>query len=142
MRPAHFGHFPLAATTPAPNTVLSDEGEDIRTPIDTPVSGNLLANAVVPDSTTVSVTSFTVQGVSTPFTPGTVPITLVNPVTGVITGTLVVQPNGDFTFTPASGYVGPVPTVSYTVASSDGQTNPSALNIDVVRTTLIGRNPV
>jgi len=130
--------FLLAGTLPLPADVLSDEGEDIRTPINSPVSGNLLDNAVVPPGTTATVDSFTVEGVDPPFVPGTGPITLVNPVTGVPTGMLDLLPNGTFTFVPEPGYVGPVPTVTYTVAGSDGQTNPSAINIDVEVPSIVG----
>ncbi len=51
--------------------------------------------------------------------------------TGVVTGTLVLQPDGSTTFTPAPGYSGPVPLINYNVGSSDGQVNPSTLAITV-----------
>jgi hypothetical protein len=98
----------------------------------TPLKANLLDNAVLPPGTNASIKSFTVAGSPTVYTPGPANITLVNPTTGATAGTLQVLPNGDVTFTPAPGYVGPVPTVVYVVASTDGQTDPSALNIDVV----------
>lgn len=97
-----------------------------------PTSGNLLDNAAPPPGATVSVTRFTVQGTSDVYTPALGPVTLFYPGTGTNTGTLSVSSNGAWTFTPAPGYVGPAPVVTYTVASSDGQTNPSTLTLDVL----------
>ena len=96
------------------------------------LKGNLLDNAILPPGTSASIKSFSVAGSSTVYTPGPALITLTNPSTGVIAGTLQVLPNGNFTFIPTPGYVGPAPTVTYVVLSTDGQTDPSALNIDVV----------
>ena len=56
---------------------------------------------------------------------------IVDPATGTVTGTLVVKPDGSYTFTPAPGYVGPVPTINVYEKRSDGQTLTSSLNIDV-----------
>jgi hypothetical protein len=44
----------------------------------------------------------------------------------------MVKPNGDVTFTPATGFAGQVPPISYMVKSSDGQVNPSVLDITVL----------
>jgi hypothetical protein len=110
---------------------LTDKDEERTTPMDTPTSGNVLDDAKPSPGTTVTVTSFSVQGLPNVYTPGT-PVTLRHPVTNVTTGTLLLSPSGNYTFTPAPGYVGPAPAVTYTVRSSDGQTDVSALNIDVL----------
>ena len=54
-----------------------------------------------------------------------------DPVTGVVTSTVVVRPDGTYTFTPAPGFVGPVPPITYTVTASDGQAKDSVLDITV-----------
>lgn len=105
--------------------------ESRTTPMNTRTSGNLLANSVPPLGATVAVINFTVRGVTGVSTPGNI-VQLVNPDTGVATGSLLIQSSGSFVFTPAPGYVGPVPTVYYNVRSSDGQIEHSALNIDVL----------
>jgi hypothetical protein len=111
---------------------LLDGNEELATPANTPVTTNLLANAVPPPGTTAVVTSFTLPGSTQVYPVGSSPVTVTDPANPSRTiGSLVVQPNGTATFTPASGFTGPVPLVTYTVTSSDGQTNPGALSIDV-----------
>ena len=112
-------------------TALSDGNESVTTFVNTPVSGSLLANALPPNGTTASVASFLPPGSTTPVAAGSAPVTIKDPSTGAVTGTLAVQPNGTFTFTPAPGYTGPVPTVDYTVQSSDGQRDTSTLDVSI-----------
>ena len=121
---------PLTITV---NPVLTDASETRTIPAGSgPLTVNLLDNTVPPPGTTVSVTSFTLPGSSVVYTPGPTPVPVVDPVTGRTTGTIVVQPDGTATFTPAVGFTGPVPAISYTVTSSDGQVSPSALDITVL----------
>ncbi len=44
-------------------------------------------------------------------------------------GTLVVNANGSYTFTPAPNYTGPVPVVSYTVSDGQGGTDSGTLTL-------------
>ncbi|MDH4565080.1 hcalcium-binding protein, partial [Pseudomonas sp. BN414] len=76
---------------------------------DTPASGNVLTNDSDVENDTLTVTQFEVGG-STFLAGQTATLA------GV--GTLVINANGSFTFTPAPNYNGPVPTATYTV--SDG----------------------
>ncbi|MEJ2471728.1 MAG: Ig-like domain-containing protein [Desulfuromonadales bacterium] len=96
---------------------LADGDESVTTPEDTPVSGNVLDNVDDPDGDPTSVVDFTVDG--TTYDAGDTAT-----ISGV--GTLVIESDGTFTFSPAPGYNGPVPDASYTV--SDG--------IDTVTSTL------
>ncbi|WP_137823738.1 retention module-containing protein, partial [Pseudomonas sp. D(2018)] len=82
---------------------------------DTPATGNVLTNDSDSDGDTLTVTQFTVGG--TTYTAGQTAN-----LTGV--GTLVINANGSYTFTPAPNYSGPVPTATYTV--SDGTTTDTA----------------
>jgi len=114
---------------------LTDGNEARTTTMGVPTSGNLLDNVKVPPSTTVAVDSFTVQGSTQVYRPGTGPVTLTvadGPLAGTVAGTITVAANGSYTFTPAPGYVGPAPAIAYVVKSSDGQTNPSELTLDVL----------
>jgi large repetitive protein len=121
---------PLTITV---NPLLTDASESITVPAGSgPIKLNLLDNTVEPAGTTANVTSFTLPGSSVVYPAGPTPVTVVDPVTGKVTGTMVVQPNGDVTFTPAPGFTGQVPAISYTVESSDGQVSPSALAITVL----------
>lgn len=95
-----------------------------------PVLGNALANTVAPGATT-TVASFKLPGSSSPITPGASPVTVRDPASGIITGTIVLRANGTFTFTPAPGFVGAVPAITLTVASSSGQTRDTTLSVFV-----------
>jgi hypothetical protein len=111
--------------------VLADGDESVTTFGNQPVSGNLLSNALPPSGATASVASFLLPGSSTSITAGSGPANITDPISGVITGTLDVQPSGAFTFVPSPGYGGPVPAVTYTVSSSDGKTDTSVLSISI-----------
>src|SRR5262249_48614353 len=85
-------------------------------PENTPVSGNVLSNDTDVDNTDLTVTTFEING--TTYGAGTAA-----PIAGV--GTLEIDTDGSYTFTPAPGYDGPVPTATYTV--SDGQLTDTAV---------------
>ncbi|KTD62661.1 structural toxin protein RtxA, partial [Legionella shakespearei DSM 23087] len=97
--------------------------DTISTLEDTPATGNVLTNDTDSDGDSLSVVSFTVAGVSGSFNAGqTVLIANV--------GTLQINENGDYIFTPVTDYNGSVPVVTYTV--TDGSSSSSAnLNITV-----------
>jgi hypothetical protein len=121
---------PLTITV---NPVLTDASETVAIPAGSgPLTLNLLDNTVPPPGTTVSITSFTLPGSSVVYTPGPTPVAVTDPVTGKVAGTIAVLPDGTATFAPASGFTGPVPAISYTVTSSDGQVSPGALDITVL----------
>ena len=101
------------------------------TPPGGPLSGSMLVGATVPPGTTASVTAFKVSGSDKLIAPGSAPAALTDPATGAVVGTLSVKPDGTFTFTPAPGYTGPVPAVTVTVASSDGQSRDVPLSLTV-----------
>ncbi|AOE86888.1 retention module-containing protein [Pseudomonas sp. TCU-HL1] len=82
---------------------------------DTPATGNVLDNDSDVDGDTLSVTQFTIGG-------STYNAGQTATLTGV--GSLVINANGSFTFTPAQNYTGPVPTATYTV--TDGTTTDTA----------------
>ncbi|WP_244463611.1 retention module-containing protein [Aeromonas bestiarum] len=106
-----------------PANDLSDQNESVVATEDTLISGNLLANTIDNDGPQApSVTGFSWGSIINPAL-GT-PVTL----TGV--GTLVVNADGSYLFTPAPNYDGPVPTVNYTV--TDGtDTVQSTLSIAI-----------
>ena len=88
------------------------------------ITGNLLANDVDVDGDTLVLKSFVISGYARIYSAGqtaTVPGK----------GTLTVSANGTFTFVPANGWTGNVPTVSYSVF--DGQYTSSAkFNLTVI----------
>jgi hypothetical protein len=115
------------------NAVLTDASENLGLVAGTgPLKTNVLDNAVAPAGTTVNVTSFSLPGSSVVYPAGTTPVTVTDPITGKVAGTVVVEADGDVIFTPAAGYTGQVPAISYTVESSDGQVSPGALAVTVL----------
>ena len=95
-----------------PPTAVADVASGAE---DTPITGNVLSNDKDPDADTLTVTGFTVGGVNhAPGDPATLP--------GV--GTLVINGNGSYTFTPLPNYNGPVPVATYT--ATDGKLTTSA----------------
>ncbi|MBV7515762.1 tandem-95 repeat protein [Pseudomonas sp. PDM25] len=89
---------------------------------DTVAAGNVLSNDSDVDNT-LSVTGFTVAGVTGSFTAGQVAT-----IAGV--GTVTIAANGDYSFTPVENYNGAVPQVSYT--TNTGSTSTLDLNVTPV----------
>ncbi|HJW10541.1 MAG TPA: tandem-95 repeat protein, partial [Albitalea sp.] len=88
---------------------------------DTPISGNLLVNDSDTDGPALSISGFSVAGSS--YSAGASAA-----LPGV--GSLMINADGSYTFTPAANYNGAVPTASYTV--SDGTfTSSSTLALSV-----------
>ena len=84
---------------------------------DTAATGNVLDNDSDQENDALSVTQFTVAGDATVYSAGSTAI-----IAGV--GSLLINANGSFTFTPAANYIGPVPTATYTV--TDGSLTDTA----------------
>ncbi|MHC8359043.1 retention module-containing protein [Pseudomonas sp. LS2P72] len=89
---------------------------------DATATGNVLTNDSDVDNT-LSVTTFTVAGVTGSFTAGQVAT-----IAGV--GTLTIATNGDYSFTPVTNYNGAVPPVSYT--TNTGATSTLDLSVTPV----------
>jgi hypothetical protein len=94
-------------------------------------SGSMLTGITPPTGATLSVTGFRLPGSTKPIVPGSGPVQVADPITGKVTGTLAVRMDGTFTFTPAAGFTGTVPTVYVTVKSSDGQSKEAPLTVIV-----------
>ncbi|WP_353411405.1 beta strand repeat-containing protein, partial [Pseudoteredinibacter isoporae] len=110
----------LNITVILPN-ILSDGSEVVTVPEDTVGTGNVLDNTNNPDGPSESLVNFTVDG--TTYTPGQTAT-----LTGV--GTLTIEADGAYTFTPELNYNGPVPIVSYTVTDGVDSVS-STLSISV-----------
>jgi hypothetical protein len=121
---------PLSVTV---NPVLTDASESLTVPAGSgPVKLNVLDNTVAPPGTTVNVTGFSLPGSGVVYPTGPTPVTVTDPVTGKVAGTVVMLPDGTTTFTPAAGFTGQAPAITYTVESSDGQVSPGALAVTVL----------
>lgn len=103
------------------------------TPINTVATGNLLKNYVFDYETTPTISQFLVQGDATVYAAGSTAT-----ITGV--GTLVINTNGDYTFTPALDFFGPVPLVTYRV--TDGVNNVDAYFTFAVTPMVPGTAPI
>ena len=91
---------------------------------DTPVSGNVLTNdkGSGNPASSISVTSFKIG--STTYTVGQTAS-----ISGV--GSITINTNGAYTFTPTANYNGTLPLIEYTATDANGGTDVGALNITV-----------
>jgi len=96
-------------------------------PENTPAIGNVLSNDSDPNTPAqaLSVTRFETGGVTY-----TVPTGGNNTTTIPGVGTLIMNSNGSYTFTPVANYYGPVPPVTYT-ASNGTNTNTAELTLTI-----------
>lgn len=97
--------------------LATDDGP-IATNADTPVAGNVLPNDSDIDGDLLTVTGFTVAGDPATYLAGETAS-----IAGV--GSLAIQGDGRFTFIPAPGYGGPVPSATYTI--TDGNATDTAV---------------
>ncbi|WP_234915631.1 retention module-containing protein [Aeromonas caviae] len=106
-----------------PENQLDDQDESVVTLEDQAISGNVLDNSNNPDgpldTSVISYSWGSNQGIA-----AGVESTL----DGI--GTLIINADGSYTFTPALNYTGPVPAVNYTVTDGD-DTNDSTLTITI-----------
>ncbi|WP_177224681.1 tandem-95 repeat protein [Variovorax sp. 770b2] len=112
----------LAITVAAVDDAFTDADETVGIDEDAPLSGSVLTGTASVDGP-VTVTGFTVAGDGTAYTAGQ---------TAVIAnvGTLVIDADGSYTFTPAANYNGPVPLVTYSLADgSSGDTSTLAITV-------------
>ena len=94
---------------------FTDGNETVTTPEDTAITGSVLTGTSVDGP--VTVTQFTVAGDPTVYTAGDTAT-----IAGV--GTLTIDANGGYTFTPAANYNGAVPVATYTVTDGSARTTP------------------
>jgi gliding motility-associated-like protein len=113
---------PLNITVTAVNDGPVAVADVVTTPEDTPATGNVLTNDTDVDGNTLTVTKFTIGGVD--YAAGTT-ATIPN------VGTVVVNADGSFTFTPVANYNGTVPTITVTI--TDGTATASA-PLDIIVT--------
>ncbi|MFP3542070.1 Ig-like domain-containing protein [Rhizobium sp. SIMBA_035] len=90
-----------------------------------PAAGGLLANTTDIDGGTPSVSGFTVAGQSGPFAIGS----------GYLiarVGTITINADGSYAFTPVADYTGAIPVITYTVSDGAGGTDSSTLTLTMV----------
>ncbi|MFM7020300.1 MAG: Ig-like domain-containing protein [Aquirufa sp.] len=106
------------------DTPIAVNDDNVSGPEDSPITGNVLSNDSDPDGTPISVSQFTIAGVVGTFTAGQTATILGK-------GTLIINANGTFTFTPLANYYGPVPTITYTAVDGSGASANATLNMAV-----------
>ena len=121
---------------PAANTTLNDvpvaNNDTAATEANTAVSSTVLSNDSDPDGNTLTVTGAS-QGATA------IPVGTATQVSGVdaagntVTnaGTVTLNANGTYTFTPATGFTGTVNPITYTISDGNGGTDTANINITV-----------
>ena len=107
------------------NTIIANNDENIS--YGAPVGGSLFVNDIDPQNDAFTVTSFTGGTVGTPGVVAGVD-QYGNPVANA--GTLTINANGTYNYTPAPGFVGST-SISYTITDVNGATSTAVLHIDV-----------
>ncbi|GAT63464.1 Ig-like domain-containing protein, partial [Paludibacter jiangxiensis] len=92
------------------------------TPEDTPLNDNVLTNDADVDGDPLTVTGFTIGG--TAYSAGATAT-----MTGI--GTIIINTNGSYTFTPMANYNGSVPVITYNISDGNGGTASGTLTITV-----------
>lgn len=109
-----------------------DAKNDInQTPVNTVVSGSLLTNDVSGEGavTLLSAQYRNSAGTFVTLTTGT--STSVYSTTGTLAGSILLSANGNYTYTPATGFTGTVP-LNYTAANAVGSSDTASLEIQVI----------
>ncbi|WP_143684920.1 tandem-95 repeat protein, partial [Variovorax sp. KK3] len=115
----------LTITLTPVDDAFADADESASTAEDTPLSGSVLTGTASVDGP-VTVTGFQVAGDATAYGAGQTAA-----IAGV--GTLVINADGSYTFTPAANYNGPVPLVTYTMTDgSSGDSSTLAITVTPV----------
>jgi len=91
-----------------------------NTIVDTPVTGNVIPNDSDPDGDPLTV--------------------ITTPVSGPNNGTVVINPDGTYTYTPDPGFIG-TDTFEYEVCDSKGDCDQAIVTIDVIGIDINGNNP-
>lgn len=98
------------------------------TELDTPITSTVMNNDSDPDKTVITVTSASVSiGIST----SVAGIDYLGNVVA-IAGSIILNTNGTYTFTPASGFIGTINNIDYTITDTDGLTDSAILSINVL----------
>jgi VCBS repeat-containing protein len=87
-------------------------------------NAGLLVGATDPEGDTLTITDFTVNGVTYPVSAATPSVALIANV-----GTLTINADGSYSFTPATGYTGAIPVATYTISDGHGGTDTSTLTL-------------
>ncbi len=108
-----------------PSTVAVDDVGTVLedTPLIVPANIGLLANDGDPDGDPLTITSYDVPGIGT--------IEAGSPAVIPDVGTLTINPDGSYTFVPASNYDGPIPVVTYTTSDGNGSTDTATLALTI-----------
>ena len=119
------------SVTAAPNTAPVD-GDDSNAAVQSQTlivqaASGLLANATDADGNPLTITGYTIAGIS-----GTQPIGSPIVIPGV--GVISVNADGGYSFTPVTAFGGTVPTITYTVDDGQGGTDTSTLSLLVTPT--------
>ncbi|WP_304421311.1 Ig-like domain-containing protein, partial [Profundicola chukchiensis] len=134
----------LYLTTLNRNSVIATNDIN-QTPQDVAVNGSLFTNDINPDG---DLTGATVSEVKVDTTGDGIADTVISVGTttaitfgGNSIGSILIDSDGTYTFTPASGFVGDVPLITYEITDIDGDMDTADLTITVVPAMVLDNNP-
>jgi hypothetical protein len=100
------------------NTVTED------TPLTVAAAAGLLVGATDPEGNALTITGYTIDGISGAQIVGT-------PVAIAGVGVLTINADGGYSFVPAANYTGAIPVATYTISDGNGGTDTSTLTLTI-----------
>jgi VCBS repeat-containing protein len=107
-----------------PNSAPVANNDSATVTEDSLVTGNVLTNDTDANADSLTVSAFTISGQAGPFVVGTAYV-----ISGV--GSLTINSNGSYSFTPTANYSGAVPAVTYTASDGKGGTATANLSLTI-----------
>ncbi len=120
-----------------PNTIIA-ENDINQTPLNTATTGQLMTN----DEGVTSISSATIGGTNIPLATATT-VSGINDAGTTVTnaGSITINSNGTYTFTPATGFTGTINPITYVGAGLGSSTDNAILSIEVLPKKTGGNNP-
>ncbi|MCG6200678.1 Ig-like domain-containing protein, partial [Psychromonas antarctica] len=123
--PADTDTSTLDIAVTAVTDAMSDDNETLSTAEDTVKSGNVM-DVTDADSSSHSITTFTVAGDSATYTAGDTASTAA--------GTITITSTGAYTFSPAANFVGAMPQVTYALVDNNDPADTDTSTLDIAVT--------
>jgi hypothetical protein len=123
--------------TSLPRTIIA-ENDINQTPLNVPVSGQLMTN----DEGVTSITSASIGGTNIPLATATSVAGVNDAGTAIpVAGSIIINSNGTYTFTPTTGFTGTINPITYIGAGANSSSDNAILSIEVFPRVVAANDP-